>query len=174
MPGSFHPPIRGKAADKNQGVSQSLASNTAADTATVATLLKNKGGNVISINPEDTIAAAVKVLGEHGIGALPVVTATGELSGILSERDIVRKLAQTSGETLPQSVAENMTPGVETCTADESLVSVLRRMTDGRFRHMPVVSDGRVCGMVTIGDVVNFRLRELEHEALQLKQMIVG
>ena len=67
-----------------------------------------------------------------------------------------------------------MTRDVATCAPEDTLVTVLRRMTEGRFRHMPVVDDGRLCGMVTIGDVVNYRLRELEHEALQLKQMIVG
>ncbi|MEQ3672907.1 MAG: CBS domain-containing protein, partial [Pseudophaeobacter sp.] len=71
-------------------------------------------------------------------------------------------------------VGENMTAKVETCTPSDVLVTVLRRMNEGRFRHMPVVEDGKLCGMLTIGDVVNYRLNELEYEALQLKQMIVG
>ncbi len=174
MPASFQAPKR-KSADGKRTVSQSIESNTRKDTATVATLLQAKEARTIyHVTPENTISDAVAILSEHKIGALPVVAGDGSLAGILSERDIVRKLAQTPGQTLPQSVEENMTRHVETCTADDQLVSVLRRMTDGKFRHMPVVSDGKVTGMVTIGDVVQFRLRELEHEALQLKQMIVG
>ena len=92
----------------------------------------------------------------------------------LSERDIVRKLAETPGQTLPQTVAENMTRDVVTCGTQDTLVEVLRSMSEGRFRHMPVVEAGMLKGMVTIGDVVNYRLNELEHEALQLKQLIVG
>ena len=100
--------------------------------------------------------------------------ANGVLQGILSERDIVRKLAETPGQTLPQTVEENMTTGVVTCSPSDELIDVLRRMNDGKFRHMPVLDGENLCGMVTIGDVVNHRLEELEHEALQLKQMIVG
>jgi len=76
--------------------------------------------------------------------------------------------------TLPQTVAELMSANVQTTSRDESLVTVLRRMTDGRFRHMPVVQEGQLVGMITIGDVVNYRLAALEYEALQLKQLIVG
>jgi CBS domain-containing protein len=102
----------------------------------------------------------------------------GDLCGILSERDIVRKLAETPGQTLAQSVEENMTRDVQTCAPQDALIGVLRQMTEGRFRHMPVVDPqggtNRLCGMITIGDVIQFRLRTLEHEALQMKQLIVG
>lgn len=98
----------------------------------------------------------------------------GALVGILSERDIVRRLADTPGRTLPQRVEELMTPEVETCSPDESLVVVLRRMNDGRFRHMPVMEEGTLIGLISIGDVVNYRLTALEYEALKLKQLIVG
>lgn len=113
-------------------------------------------------------------LRERRIGALMVRDASGELVGILSERDIVRKLADTPGETLPKKVEDVMTKTVEVCSPSETLLSVLQRMTAGRFRHMPVVDGATVMGMLTVGDVVNFRLTELEHEALQLKQLIVG
>ncbi|MEM9756513.1 MAG: CBS domain-containing protein [Pseudomonadota bacterium] len=142
--------------------------------ATVRRLIDGKNDTVHTIQPTETLGAAVALLRDHRIGALVVTDASGALQGILSERDIVRKLAETPGQTLPQTVAENMTREVQTCDPNEPLVEVLRRMSVGRFRHMPVVEDGRLCGIVTIGDVVNFRLTELEHEALQLKQMIVG
>ena len=173
MPTSYQAHLRGDV-DTEKTVSQSSDSNVAKDTATVSKLLEGKGGDIISIRPQDTIAAAVTILRDKRIGALVVTDAGGALQGILSERDIVRKLAETPGQTLPQKVEDNMTREVMTCSPDENLVTVLRRMNEGRFRHLPVVDDGRLCGMVTIGDVVSYRLNELEYEALQLKQMIVG
>lgn len=173
MPTSYQAPMR-KDLEEQRTHSQSAQTNVASDSATVRSLLAGKDGNVISIRPHDTIATAVGILRDKRIGALVVTDDIGALQGILSERDIVRQLATTPGQTLPQTVAENMTSKVETCAPSDMMVDVLRRMTDGKFRHMPVVDDGKLCGMVTIGDVVHFRLKELEHEALQLKQMIVG
>jgi CBS domain-containing protein len=154
--------------------SQSQSSNTQSQTATVGKLLEGKGGDVISIQPGDTLGKAVEVLRDKRIGALIVTDDQGALCGILSERDIVRKLADTPGRTLPQQVKEVMTAKVETCGPGDTMMSVLQRMTAGKFRHMPVVDGSRIAGMITIGDVVNYRLNELEHEALQLKQLIVG
>lgn len=173
MPASFQAPMR-RDKEKKKTVSQSVTSNLADDNATVGRLLGKKGKNVFSIRPQETIETAVGMLKEMGIGALLVTEQTGKLVGILSERDIVRKLADTPGQTLPQTVAENMTENVITCSPNDSMVSVLRKMTEQKFRHMPVVENDELCGMVTIGDVVTYRINELEHEALQLKQMIVG
>ncbi|MBU2958991.1 CBS domain-containing protein [Paracoccus sp. 1_MG-2023] len=154
--------------------SQSVDTNLSPAQATVQHILDHKGSEVFWIQPEDTIATAVTVLRDKRIGALPVQSPQGDLVGILSERDIVRRLADTPGQTLPQSVAELMTTQPETCTPADTLVQVLRRMTDGRFRHLPVVDNGNIIGMVSIGDVVNYRLQALEYEALQIKQLIVG
>ena len=173
MPASYRAPIRADK-EKNRTSSQTASTNLKQDMGTVARLLAGKGGNVISIRPQDNLSKAVSILREKRIGALVVTDETGALKGILSERDIVRKLAETPGQTLPQSVSENMTANVVTCGPDDTLVDVLKRMTEGRFRHMPVVDSGKLCGMVTIGDVVQYRLAEVELEALQLKQMIVG
>lgn len=172
MPSSYQAPKRGDQA-RDRTMSQTSATNLSNETTTVQSIIANKG-DVFAIRPQDTIGKAVEVLRDKGIGALVVTDANGTLQGILSERDIVRKLAETPGRTLPHEVSEVMTKSVEVCAPDEALVSVLRRMTQGRFRHMPVVADGKLAGMVTIGDVVNHRLNELEHEALQLKQLIVG
>ncbi len=155
-------------------MSQSTSSNMAADTGTVGTILDRKGGGIISIGRDASLSEAVQVLAEKRIGALVVTEADGSLCGILSERDIVRKLAATPGQTLPQKVEDNMTKDVKTCAPGDTMVSVLRVMTEGRFRHMPIVDGGQLKGMLTIGDVIQFRLNELEHESLQLKQMIVG
>lgn len=173
MPSSYQAPTR-KDAQDTRTHSQTQQSNLRAVEARVRQIIDGKGGKVISIRPQETLGKAVEVLRDNRIGALVVTDANGALIGILSERDIVRKLADTPGQTLPQKVEDVMTTDVVTCEMDDSIVGVLRRMTDGRFRHMPVVDGENLCGMVTIGDVVNFRLTALEHEALQLKQLIVG
>jgi CBS domain-containing protein len=173
MPASYQQPMR-KDEKHETTHSQTVATNIATDMATVKSILDHKGDDVISIRPQDTLHDAVVVLRDKRIGALVVTDANGALQGILSERDIVRKLADAPGKTLPHKVEEVMTRDVEVCKADEPLVSVLRRMTKGRFRHMPVVDETGLVGMVTIGDVVNHRLTQLEHEALQMKQLIVG
>lgn len=173
MPESYRAPMRGdKQSDRTY--SQSSSSNVAGDQATVDRLIAQKGGNIFSIGPGETLGRAVEVLRDRHIGALLVTNEAGALVGILSERDIVRKLADTPGQTLPQLVQDVMTTKVVTCTRKDTLLSVLKNMTDGRFRHMPVVDGSTLLGMVTIGDVINFRLTELEHETLQLKQLIVG
>lgn len=172
MPTSYQAPKRGD--NPKRTMSQSAESNLSRDAATVKTLMASKGGAVYSIGPAETLKAAVEMLRDKHVGALLVMDGEGNLKGILSERDIVRKLAETPGQTLPQTVEENMTAKVETCEPAENLDSVLKRMNKGRFRHMPVVENEEVKGMITIGDVVNFRLTQLEHEALQMKQMIVG
>ncbi|MEM8878157.1 MAG: CBS domain-containing protein [Pseudomonadota bacterium] len=173
MPSSYQAPMRRDRISKKT-VSQSQKTNTATDTATVQKLIDKKGRGVFSIRPDDTIADAVKTLRDKRIGALVVTDADGEMQGILSERDIVRKLAETPGQTLPQKVSDNMTRNVVTCTPSDPMITVLQRMTEGKFRHMPILEDGKLVGVLTIGDVVNYRLNELEHEALQLKQMIIG
>ena len=173
MPTSYQAPMAGDKS-KTSSSSQSVMTNAQKDTGRVRNLMDRKGRDTITINKEDTLAVAVTVLRDKRIGALVVVDGDGSLAGILSERDIVRKLAETPGQTLPQAVSDNMTRDVVTCGPDDLLVEVLRRMSEGGFRHMPVVEDGGVKGMITIGDVVNYRLTELEHEALQLKQLIVG
>lgn len=173
MPSSYQAP-RSQSDTESKTKSQSQSTNISVENATVQTLLDRKGSDVFSIRHQDTLAHAVTVLRDQRIGALLVMDANGKVEGILSERDIVRKLADTPGKTLPQKVEAVMTKKVETCDLDETLTSVLQRMSNGRFRHMPVVDENGVAGIITIGDVVNFRLVELEQEALQLKQLIVG
>lgn len=171
MPTSYQAPMRQDRAQegsKSQTVSVSNANPTVAD------VLAGKNGDVYSIGPDQTLRQAVELLRDKRIGSLVVTDESGGLVGILSERDIVRKLAETPGQTLPQSVKSVMTEKVETCTPSDSLVSVLKYMTAGRYRHMPVLDGDKLVGMVTIGDVVHHRLAQLEQEALHLKQLIVG
>ena len=172
-PSSYQAPMRGDAKAKS-GAGQSHKTDIAADPATVRKLIGQKGNEVATISPQDTIGHAVKVLSEKKIGSLVVTDAQGAIKGILSEHNIVRKLAETPGQTLPQKVEENMNTKVQVCSLDDTLVAVLNSMSQGRFRHMPVVEDGKLCGLLSIGDLVNFRLQELEYESLKLKQIIVG
>lgn len=172
-PTSYQAPSRGDKAEKTT-YSQSVESNLSHTQTTVAKLIEGKGDAIFSVRPNDTISHVVEVLRDKHIGALVVTDQNGTLQGILSERDIVRRMAETPGQTLPQEVSELMTRDVKTCAPEDLLMDILKVMTEGRFRHMPVIKDGNLCGMVTIGDVVNFRLKELEYEALRMKQMIVG
>ena len=142
----------------------------------VQQILKSKDSDAVVTVPSDTpVSEAARILAEKRIGTVVISDDNGATAaGILSERDIVRKLADTPGRTLPHRVEEVMTRDVETCAAGDALVTVLKRMTEGRFRHMPVMEGATLVQLVTIGDVVHYRLTLLEHEALQIKQLIVG
>lgn len=173
MPSSYQGKSRRSSAGAHD-VSQSVDSNLAKSVSTVSNLLEKKGGEILSVRPQETVAAAAALLRDRRIGAVVVTDAAGALLGILSERDIVRKLAEVGAGTLDLAVDGLMTRNVVTCDPDERIISVLKKMTEGHFRHMPVVRDGKMVGLVSIGDLVSFRLRELEYEALKMKQMIVG
>jgi CBS domain-containing protein len=140
----------------------------------VETILHNKGRAVATIRPDDTVGAAIEALVSRNIGAL-VASDDGErVDGILSERDIVRALASHGSGLLSLSVAEVMTRGVITCDPTESVSELMAEMTNRRIRHLPVVQDGRLCGIVSIGDVVKNRLDEIEYEAKSLRSFIAG
>ena len=141
----------------------------------VQQILKSKGDNgVITVTPETSVAEAANILAERRIGGV-VVSSDGERpEGILSERDIVRALAVRGAACLKETVSEMMTRNPVCCTRQDTSDAVLARMTDGRFRHMPVIEDGRLIGIVTIGDVVKARLQELAMEKSALEGMIMG
>jgi CBS domain-containing protein len=138
----------------------------------VAAILAAKGTEVVSITPERTLAEAVALLAGKRIGALVVSRGGGAIAGILSERDIVRALSRAGAAALAASVADYMTADVMTTERDEPMPSLMERMTEGRFRHMPVVEDGRVVGIVSIGDVVKHRVAEIEAEAHAMREYI--
>lgn len=139
---------------------------------TVKSVLARKGASVITIEPTANVAAAVKLLGEKRIGALVVTGAGGRVIGILSERDIVRALAQHGGQALERQVAEMMTRKVMTCAEGDTLIELMERMTTGKFRHMPVVEQDKLVGIISIGDVVKWRVEEMEHDAEALQDYI--
>ena len=139
---------------------------------TVATILKTKGSHVEIIDPDRTLGEAAKILDERRIGAVVVVDGAGKVQGILSERDIVKAAARSGAAALQERVAEHMTTAVETTETQEPMVSIMERMTHGRFRHMPVLEEGRLIGIVSIGDVVKHRLAEIEAEASAMREYI--
>jgi CBS domain-containing protein len=140
----------------------------------VETILGTKGRAVATIRPEDTVGAAVEALVSGNIGAL-VASEDGEhVDGIVSERDIVHALARHGDALLALTVAEVMTRSVVTCDPTESVAELMAEMTNRRIRHLPVVQNGRLCGIVSIGDVVKNRLDEIEYEARSLRSFIAG
>jgi len=140
----------------------------------VNTILRNKGRSVAIIHSAATIERAVALLRIKGIGAL-VVSDDGEsVDGIISERDIVDALALHGGELLTFHVGDVMTRPAVTCSPDDSVAELMAEMTNRRIRHLPVVSNGTLCGIVSIGDLVKSRLDEIEYEAHSMRSFIAG
>lgn len=143
----------------------------------VKQILAMKAGpdSIITVRPDMTIAEAVRLLSEKRIGAVVVSGDGATPQGILSERDIVRELARSGAAAMDRRVSEVMTSKVQTCRSGDEALGLLQRMTDGRFRHVPVVDDnGRMLGVVSIGDAVFARLKELDAEKDALTGMIMG
>lgn len=138
----------------------------------VEDILRGKGTNVATTSPGANISSALAMLRDRDIGALVVATTTNPVCGILSERDIVRALAERGRSVLTESVGNIMTSPVISCTPAELLTDAMATMTTKRFRHMPVVKRGKLIGIVSIGDLVKHRLDELEYEASNLRAYI--
>src|SRR2546423_12301 len=128
---------------------------------TVRSILDSKGHQVLSVEPDAKLAAAVEVLGERKIGAV-LVMSEGRLEGILSERDIVRVLAERGAGVLDEPVSTVMTRKVVSCRESDTVAGIMEMMTLGKFRHLPVVEEGVVVGLISIGDIVKWRVREFE------------
>jgi CBS domain-containing protein len=140
---------------------------------TIAEILKAKGTEVISVGPEDSAASVVGILTQHRIGAVLVRDPAGEVLGILSERDIVRGLANSGAAALDKTARDLMTQVLHTVTPRASVVQAMSMITDRRVRHLPVLDDeGRLAGMVSIGDLVKHRIDEIEHEAEELRTYV--
>ena len=137
----------------------------------ISDVLRNKGATVATITPETSVAGLLTELSVHNIGAMVVVSPDG-LLGIVSERDVVRKLHDMGADLLRRPVSEIMSTLVATCTPDDTVDSLSALMTNNRVRHVPVVVDGRLAGIVSIGDVVKTRLEELKAEQEQLQAYI--
>lgn len=138
----------------------------------VDTILHNKGVVVHTVSVDASIADAVKILNTHKIGAVVVVNAKGGVAGILSERDVVRRLADDPAKLLARSVKDCMTAKVITVTRKASVDDLMNTMTANRIRHVPIVESGKLVGIVSIGDVVKRKIEETEQEALALREYI--
>jgi CBS domain-containing protein len=139
---------------------------------TVKSILSKKGGEVLTIVPTATLETAIAVLAEHRIGALVVLGPDQRVIGILSERDIVRTLAEQGAGALTEPLASVMTRKVVTCGCAETIAEIMEQMTTGKFRHVPVIDADRLVGIVSIGDVVKYRLMEMERESAALRDYI--
>lgn len=140
----------------------------------VAHILNQKGRDVATITPDKTLGDVVLVLGNRKIGALVVTDVDRRIIGIISERDVVKVLARAGAGALNDPVSTHMTAKVISCGADDSIDSVMQEMTKGRFRHMPVEHEGKLNGIISIGDVVKFRLEQLAAESQALREYING
>ena len=140
----------------------------------VAAILKEKGRAVETVMGNVTVGEVVHRLTARRIGAIVVCGARGEVTGIVSERDIVRILAMHGPSALERSASEAMTTEVETCREADTIDELMSRMTKGRFRHLPVVENGELAGIVSIGDVVKHRVAEVEHEASAMRDYITA
>lgn len=139
----------------------------------VRDILKKKGNAVETAGPDKTVSEAAGQLASKRIGAL-VITEGDSIAGILSERDIVRSASEHGAACLDRKVSDLMTKDVITCDPDESARRVLEMMTENRIRHLPVTEDGKLAGIVTIGDVVKHRLEETQHEVEELQRYVSG
>ncbi len=138
----------------------------------VATILSEKGTNIVSAKPEDTLLDIARLLREHRIGCVVLTNGKGEIAGIVSERDIVRAIADAGSDVLRAPASRCMTKKVVTCTRNEPINAIMSMMTEGRFRHLPVVEDGVLIGLISIGDVVRLRIAEAELEAAAMRDYI--
>ena len=139
----------------------------------IADVLRAKGATVVTVVPTATVTELIATLSSHNVGALPVVDG-GRLVGIVSERDVVRRLHAGGASLLDDRVADIMTADITTCAPGDLVTDLARVMTAGRFRHLPVVEDGELVGIVSIGDLVKARIDLLESEREQLQSYIAS
>ncbi|PJI43158.1 MAG: inosine-5-monophosphate dehydrogenase [Rhizobium sp.] len=142
--------------------------------ASVRSILEVKGRDVVTIGPNVTLAEAARTLDEHKIGAVVVVGMENRIVGIFTERDLVRSIARSGAGGLDQPVSAMMTTNVYRCNEASTVNELMEVMSSRRFRHVPVEENGRLCGIISIGDVVKSRIREVETEAEQIKAYIAG
>jgi CBS domain-containing protein len=140
---------------------------------TVGIILAEKGREVVTIEPNASLAQAVDLLTDKRIGAALILGADRRIAGIISERDIVRALAARGAAALDEPVSQTMTRKVETCNESETVANIMERMTAGKFRHMPVVDQGRLVGVVSIGDIVKHRVHEMERDSVAMRDYIM-
>jgi len=138
----------------------------------VSSILKHKGHDVVTVAPQQTVSWVVRVLAENRIGAVPVINEEGQLVGIISERDIIRGMAEHADAVVTLRADQLMTREVKTCSSEDQLVDIMEVMTLQRIRHLPVIQNGALHGIISIGDVVKQRLEEVQSDAEELRRYI--
>ncbi len=140
----------------------------------VSHILKLKGRDVVTVAPDETVKHVADILAAKRIGAVIVSQGGGMIDGIVSERDIVRCIAALGAQALTKPVSSIMTPSVQACGEDDSEAELMKMMTQFRIRHLPVVTNGKLAGMISIGDVVKFRIEQIERDAADMQAYISG
>ena len=138
---------------------------------TVGSILETKGHQIVHVTPDDKLSVAVKLLSERKIGAVLVMSGQ-HMDGILSERDIVRVIGERGAAALDEKVDAVMTRKVISCKPSDTVGAIMEKMTSGKFRHLPVMENDRLVGLISIGDVVKSRVAEFEHEQEALRDYI--
>lgn len=140
----------------------------------IVSILKDKGEKVYSLSGQSTLEEAARELNARRVGAIVVLDADGALAGVLSERDIVREIAKSGAAALSTKVSEAMTKAVITAAPDETIDAGMARMTDRRVRHLPVIANGKLVGIISIGDLVKRKIEEIEAHAEAMKSYIAA
>lgn len=141
---------------------------------TVARILAKKGREVATTPPHRTLKEVTELLAARNIGAVVIADVQGSVLGILSERDIVRAIGTRGASALDDAASLHMTTRVITATEQDTVLATVEKMNAGRFRHLPVVANGKLAGIISIGDVVKFRLEEMEHEQSAMREYIAS
>jgi CBS domain-containing protein len=141
---------------------------------TVARILANKGREVATTQPHRTLKEVADILAMRNIGAVVVADVQGTVLGIISERDIVRAIGTRGMAALDDAVSMHMTTRVITASEEDTVLATVEKMNNGHFRHLPVLKDNKLAGIVSIGDAVKFRLEEMEHEQSAMREYIAS
>ena len=140
----------------------------------VSGILKSKGSGIITASPSQSLREIARTLAENKIGAIVVTGPAKDLVGIFSERDLVRAIASAGDSALDEPIGNHMTSDVVTCALEDTVAELMAKMTEGRFRHLPVVEDGALLGIISIGDVVKRRIQESEQEVAAMRDYIAA
>ena len=173
-PSSYQAPRVGHKGQQSASQDAHIAFEKAYSQTTIADLLEEKDGALYSVTVSASLASVITELHTRKIGNLPVIDPKAGLVGVVSERDVIRATGDLGEEALLRPVKDFMTAKPQTCSKDDKVSDVMKRMTEGRFRHMPVVDGDVLEGMISIRDIVMHRVKEVEFEALRLKQLMVG
>jgi CBS domain-containing protein len=167
-------PIQSPQKSDGSGMGNATVATKEEGEMTVARILATKGREVLTAQPHRTLKEVAEILAARGVGAVVIADVQGSVLGILSERDIVRAVGRRGAKALDDAASMHMTTQVVTATEDETVLATVEKMNAGRFRHVPVLKDGRLAGIVSIGDVVKYRLAEMEHEQSALREYIAA